>query len=156
MEPVIHTEIFKHLLPVYKKNEAEEAIRRIEAGLASGAEWWNDRIEFLTTSGRNVWNITLDCHERGSYKIPITKMRRIARLGLVEAWRKNIVTAAEIGAFADDVASLQQFSAIMMEAQIDGDLASVWEHSLDVPPGFTPVFVDIGEICRKEREKTGE
>jgi len=154
-EPLLYTDILKYRLSAFGDGEAEQLIQQFEAGLASGAEWWSNRIEFLTDSGHNVWNITLDCHEQGSYKIPVAKMRKIVHIGLVAAWQKNIVTAAEIGAFADDVASLQEFSAVLGETD-NRRLSPIWEHAHDIPPGFTPVFVNIGEIYRKEQGEPGE
>ena len=155
MGPLLYTEILRHLLSAVSNEEAGEKIQELEVGLASG-EWCHDRIEFLKVSQLHAWDIALDCHQARVYRITIPKMRKIARRGLTQAWKDGIISAIEIGAFADDIASLQQFSNVLAEADFKGYLNPVWEHALDLPPNLPPVRADLFQIyqeIKKRQEK---
>jgi len=159
MELLAHTEILKHTLPALSRGEAEEVIRKLEAGLANGAEWCYDRIQFLGQSDPYAWGETADCSAAGVYCITVSKMRRIAREGLVQVWRDGLISAIEIGAFADDIASLRQFNRVLLEEVAEGHLAPVWEHFWDSPPNLPPSQADLERIylgAKKKQEKLEE
>lgn len=153
MEPLAHIEILKHILPILNNKDAEEIIQKLEVGLASGAEWCHDRIQFLKQSDPHAWDVAADCHEARVYRITIPKMRQIAHRGLVQAWRDGIISTIEIGAFADDIASLQGFSHTLVEVEFEGHLAPVWAHAFDLPPGLSEIRVDLEKIYREEKER---
>ena len=149
MEPLIHTEILKHTLPVLGDKEAGETIQKLEIGLASGAEWCHDRIIFLAESDLYAWNVAADCHRAGVYRITVSKMREIAYRGLVQAWQDGVISAIEIGAFADDIASLQRFSSVLAEVELEDHLSLVWEHAFDLPPDFPETHIDLYKIYQR-------
>ena len=141
MEPLTHTEILAHILPILNEEEAERKIRQLEAGLASGAMWCHDRIQFFEQSDPKARDIARDCHEAMVYQISLPRMRQIVARGLTQAWRDGIVSTEEIGAFADDIASLQVFNSILLEESAENFLSPIWEHAFDLPPGV------VAEIC---------
>lgn len=153
MELVGFTEIFKHILPTLKKEEAEEKIRQLEFSLTT-SEWCHDRIRFLRGSDAHAWDVAAGCHEIGSYQISIQQMEKIARVGLVEAWQDGVVSAKEIGAFADDIASLQAFNSVCLMAS---ELAPVWKDYFKTNTTFDPIDIDeILEQVRKSKSSPSE
>ncbi|MFH0912370.1 MAG: hypothetical protein V1807_01790 [Patescibacteria group bacterium] len=141
------TTIFKHILPALPKKEAIEVVQQIEDALASGSKWCNERHYFLENSERHAFDAAHNRLEAGKFKISPKKMREIARLGLVCAYQEKIVTAKQIGALVDDIASLWLLASILGEAEFGGNLSPVWGHAFDLSPA------EEKEILRDVKEE---
>lgn len=151
MEPIAHIRILRDILPTLENQEAEDMIRKLEAGLAS-TEWRHKRLIFLGRRTSHAWEVARECHRAGAYRITVAKMREVARQGLVTFWRAGKISSLEIGAFADDIASIRELANSLLEAKGEGCLAPVWEHAFDPPPDFPEIHADLTRIFVEDKK----
>lgn len=146
-ELISYTDIFKHILPGAVPDKQLQIIKDIETALASGADWCGDRIRFLRVSENQQAD--------RSIVMPKSAVEAVVKLGLVEAYQQNKVSAWRIAAWLDNYNCLYELNDAVIQGMNNGIAASVWEHFLDTDTPLEPIEIDLNKIFEAAKESGG-
>lgn len=145
LEPISHTTIFRHILPVLPKSEQLALIQEIENALGGGVDWCGNRIRFLKESEIMPWL------PKPRVRMLAAAVNAVVKLGLVEAYKQKKVTPKLIGEWMDSYHCLWALNDALLKALGGGVAAPCWEHAFDVLilPGDS---IDIDKVLRKTKK----
>ena len=138
MELIPWTMIFRHILPTLSKEEQLRTIKDIELVLASGTEWYSNRIQFLRASeNKKATQIVA---------MPPTIVEAVVRLGLVGAYQQNEINALHIRLWLDDYNCLLELNDAIIQGMNNKTASPIWNHFLDAPVFIKSI--DIDEVMK--------